>query len=261
MQIQSKGKLFTSNHVWFETADEFIKSKKQKETADNLFIHANPVAVSKVGRYSCTMKKQETLISDLSIPEEELWTKMTKTVRNEINRSKRENVGVKIYRAKQITEMLLDSFGKMYHEMYAEKGIEGAELNKNELKAYASNDALLITVAEIGNVPVVYHSYIFDSEHSRFLQSCSEFRHVDNSMRNAIGRANKYLHWNDWMLLKEMGIKEYDWGGIASHQEPNGIDRFKMSFGGIYREYYNLYAACSLRARLFQWLQKKKQKC
>lgn len=53
-----------------------------------------------------------------------------------------------------------------------------------------------------------------------------------------------------WLLLKEMGVKEYDWGGIASCDESNGIDRFKMSFGGRYNEDYNLYAACSLRAKV-----------
>ena len=40
-----------------------------------------------------------------------------------------------------------------------------------------------------------------------------------------------------------MGVKEYDWGGIASCDEPNGIDRFKMPFGGRYNEDYKLYAA------------------
>ena len=73
---------------------------------------------------------------------------------------------------------------------------------------------------------------------------------LDISMWNTVGRANKYLHWNDWLLLKEMGVKEYDWCRIASYDEPNGIDRFKMSFGGRYNEDYNLYAACSLRAKV-----------
>lgn len=54
---------------------------------------------------------------------------------------------------------------------------------------------------------------------------------ADSAMRNAIGRANKYLHWHDWLLLKNIGVIEYDWGGIASYDNPNGIDKFKMSFG------------------------------
>ena len=144
----------------------------------------------------------------------------------------------------------------MYHEMYEEKGLHGHYLQVSELKEYAKQNALIITTAEINNKVVVYHSYIKDDLHSRFLQSCSEFRVADNAMRNAIGRANKYLHWNDWLLLKKMGIVEYDWGGIASYDNPNGIDKFKMSFGGEYRKYYNISSTCSLRAKLYHKLRK-----
>lgn len=31
-----------------------------------------------------------------------------------------------------------------------------------------------------------------------------------------------------------MGVKEYDWGGMASYESPNGINKFRMSFGGEY---------------------------
>lgn len=211
---------------------------------------------NRVGRFNCIAIPQETLISDLSIAEENLWGLTTKTVRNEINRSKRENVGIKTYRGKEISETILDEFNRMYHAMYEEKGMPGHYLPINELKAYAANDALVITTAIIGDSTVVYHSYITDKIHSRFLHSCSEFRVADNAMKNAIGRANKYLHWNDWLYLKKMGVIEYDWGGIASYDNPNGIDKFKMSFGGEYRKYYNISAVCSLRAKLYTLLRK-----
>lgn len=67
---------------------------------------------------------------------------------------------------------------------------------------------------------MVYHSYLTDGYHSSFLHSCSEFRVADKAMRNAIGRANKYLHWNDWLYLKHSGIIEYDWSGISSYENP-----------------------------------------
>lgn len=84
----------------------------------------------------------------------------------------------------------------------------------------------------------------------------ARLRVADSAMRNAIGRANKYLHWHDWLLLKNIGVIEYDWGGIASYDNPNGIDKFKMSFGGEYRKYYNISAVCSLRAKLYTLLRK-----
>ena len=66
-----------------------------------------------------------------------------------------------------------------------------------------------------------------------------------------LGRANKYLHWNDWIYLKQQGVVEYDWGGIASYEKPNGIDKFKMSFGGQYKKYYNLFCNCSIAAKAY----------
>lgn len=39
-------------------------------------------------------------------------------------------------------------------------------------------------------------------------------------------------------------------GGISSYSNPNGIDKFKMSFGGEYRKYFNVFAICSKKAKI-----------
>ena len=244
-----KGKHFSTKHIWFETKIDNIGGGY-----DKLLIHG--ISQCDVALKDCISCEQETLISDLSCSEDELRAKMTKTIKNEINRCVRENVVAKSYEGQAITDDLLSEFATMYHEMYEEKEIHGHYLPISELKEYAKQKALIITTAEINNKVVVYHSYIKDDLHSRFLQSCSEFRVADSAMRNAIGRANKYLHWHDWLLLKNVGVIEYDWGGIASYDNPNGIDKFKMSFGGEYRKYYNISAVCSLRAKLYTLLRK-----
>ena len=242
-----KTRHFTTKHVWFiDESDEIEKGKY-----DKLVVHGYLKQLNMVGNYRCHSLLQRTLISDLSLSEEELWSITTKTVRNEINRSIRENVGISVYRGQEISDDLLNKFNVMYHDMYEEKGMSGYYLPISELKEYADKDALVITTSEIDGMIVVYHSYITDGYHSRFLHSCSEFRVVDNAMRNAIGRANKYLHWSDWLYLKQMGVIEYDWGGIESYEEPNGIDKFKMAFGGKYNEYYNLFCDCSFRAKIY----------
>lgn len=248
-----KSKHFITKHIWFEFS---APPKYGGGVYDKLIIHGHPTEEDKIGRFLCKAIPQETLISDLTFSEDELWSLTTKTVRNEINRSKREEVKVSVYHGKEVSDELLEEFNKMYHKMYEQKGMQGHWLSINELKEYASKDALVITTAEIDGKTVVYHSYIKDEVHSRFLHSCSEFREADNAARNAIGRANKYLHWNDWITLKHLGVKEYDWGGIASYEEPNGIDKFKMSFGGQYRKYYNLYCDCSFAARAYAKVRK-----
>lgn len=247
-----KSKHFTTKHIWFENQIDKINAGG----GDRLIIHGYPVQKEMVGWFKCNATPQETLISDISLDEDELWSITTKTVRNEINRSKRENVGVSVYRGGKVSDGLLNQFNIMYHDMYEEKGMPGHYLPINELKEYADKNALIITTFEIEGNTVVYHSYLTDGYHSRFLHSCSEFRVADKAMRNAIGRANKYLHWNDWLYLKHSGIIEYDWGGISSYENPNGIDKFKMSFGGQYKKYYNLYSDCSLAARTYSEIRK-----
>ena len=80
-----KGKHFSTKHIWFETKIDNIRG------ADKLLIHG--ISQCDVAlKAPCISCEQETLISDLSCSEDELRAKMTKTVKNEINRSVRENV-------------------------------------------------------------------------------------------------------------------------------------------------------------------------
>lgn len=248
MQVLCKGRFFVTNYVWFENVE------KNGGGYDKIIINASDNPVEKIGKEKCISTRQETLCTDLSASDDILWSQLTKTVRNEINRSKREDVKICFYPSNLISEKLLDEFESMYIEMYASKNIKTQGLNRKLLKAYIENNALLISVAYINGNPFIYHSYVCDKIHARLLHSCSAFREKDNAFRNVIGRANKYLHWSDWLYLKGMGVTEYDWGGISSYHNPNGIDKFKMSFGGEYREYFNLLAFCSWKAKIQYYL-------
>lgn len=243
-----KGKYFTSEHIWFESNIE------NNSKCDYIVIHGISNLEYITDIKDCIVYKQETLISDLTQNEEELYLKLSKTNRNEINRSKKEEIHIKVWSSDEIIKKnyILEDFAIMYSNMYKEKGLTGHILNINELKAYAQAGSLIITTASINNSIVVYHSYIKDEKHSRLLHSCSEFRVSDNKMKNAIGRANKYLHWNDFIYLKSIGIQEYDWGGVSSFKNPNGIDKFKLAFGGYEKTYYNIKKTYSFRAKVYQ---------
>lgn len=242
-----KGKHFVSEHVWFENDIE------ENGQCDYLIVHGISELGNTINAKKYIVCKQETLISDLTQTEEEIYLKLSKTNRNEINRSKREEVPIKVWSSEEImrNNHILNDFAIMYRNMYEEKGLKGHTLNINELKAYAQAGALIITTSSINNSIVVYHSYIIGEKYSRLLHSCSEFRVSDNKMRNAIGRANKYLHWNDFIYLKSIGIQEYDWGGVSSLEKPNGIDKFKLAFGGYEKVYYNIRKTCSFRAKIY----------
>ena len=53
--------------------------------------------------------------------------------------------------------------------------------------------------------------------------------------RALVGRANRWLHWQDMLRFKRMGMKRYDWGGLFEDEsvpERAGLNRFKKDFGG-----------------------------
>jgi len=60
-----------------------------------------------------------------------------------------------------------------------------------------------------------------------------------------VGRANRFLHYEDIRYFKEHGYETYDLGGYAKDtQDPKlqGINVFKESFGGTIVEQYNYYS-------------------
>ena len=67
---------------------------------------------------------------------------------------------------------------------------------------------------------------------------------------------NKLLHIKDMEWFRERGYLLYDWGNIHSSQNPNGIDKFKMSFGGEIVTVYNSFVGNSLLGKLLVSLYK-----
>lgn len=113
---------------------------------------------------------------------------------------------------------------------------------------YSSN--FLMTKAIFENEVLVMHSYLYDDTSGiAFLYTSSSlFREEDDSKkRSLIGRANRYLHFEDMKYFKKMRYKIYDWGGYGSEEEnaTRGIDAFKDSFGKGHTElithYYPLW--------------------
>lgn len=251
-QFLVKGKHFIRNHVWFESAGDTLIHGGY----DILIIHGNQEPVKTLGNKTCEAELQRTGISDLTKSEEDLLRLVSSTIRNHINRCKRENIIVSVFRKETDVLSVLKDFAETYHGMYAEKGMPDRYLPLDELKSYAKDGSLLITTAEINGQPVQYHAYILDETHTRLLFSCSHFRSADKEFRQAIGRANDYLHWMDLLYCKQLGITEYDWGGITSFEEPNGIDKYKMKFGIEFREYYNITCIRSFPAKVYYRLRR-----
>lgn len=235
-------------HLWF--AESIINESKP----DILYKHGQ----DKMGGGYDTV--QHTLITDLTENEENIYKKIRKNYRYEIRHVEKENVKLEFYSAKEMSEKkeLVSSFATTYNHMYASKGIN-AKFNMPLIKEYIRKNAICFTIAYYNGEPLVFHSYIVDKNNARFFYSASPFREKKD-VATIIGQMNKALHWFDIKTFRNMGITQYDWGGIANPEEPNGIDQFKMGFGGEMTSYYNVIIGVSLLGKIALSSMKAKEK-
>lgn len=230
------------HHIW-----NFEKNNLDllKSNADILYFHGvNPKFYST--RYEESYS-QYTLITNLEEEENILKKKISKNYRYEINKCVKENIKTNIYTSENLlnNKFILEEFKKCYEDMYLKKEIRH-KFNMDLIMKYIENDMLIITTVEDDNEKtVVFHAYITSKNNVRLLYSTSVFRN-DNVDASKIGRFNKYLHWNDIKYFKYRNIKSLDWGGLSSFEDPNGIDLFKIRFGGAKLKYNNILISNSI---------------
>lgn len=233
MYITYNKKFIKIGQVWFE--DE-IKFDDINEKIDMAYFHG---ILQKKSYSNTVFQKFHTLITDLTEEEDSLYALINKNVKYEIRKNTGEDVELRTFWGKEILDnnKVMQDLGEMYRLMYKSKGMD-ASFNYIQAEEYAKKDALLITGIYKNGQPLVFHSYIINDTHARLLHSVSDFRDIKEEA-NLIARSNKRLHWDDIRMLKQKGIKVYDWGGISDFDNPNGIDLFKMKFGGKQLSYYN----------------------
>lgn len=208
---------------------------KQKLVCDVASIYGSEMPIN-----DRSFKMQHTLLTDLNQNDEELSKSIVSTsLRNEIRRSDKDGTIFKQFNSEHFLrdDSILKQFCQCYEEMYKEKDINN-KLSMELLKSYINSQAFHLTIAYLYGRPVVYHSYVDCINSVRLWHSCSNYR-SQKDIANEIGRANKQLHWEDWLYFRKLEYEVYDWGGVFSFDSKNGIDQFKKSFGGVPHSYYN----------------------
>jgi len=119
----------------------------------------------------------------------------------------------------------------------------------------------LLTLASSGALDISYVrgregeilsaiSYLRMQGRARALYAAAAFRGTkDLTRRAAIGRANRYLVWQDILRLKKAGVRILDFGGYytgSEDQEKLRINTFKKEFGGVVLHEYNCRVAVTL---------------
>lgn len=233
---------FTMERIWFsdqiDSKCDLVRYMRVDNPGRGLFTKNDPF---------------KTVVSDISIPTEEILSKSTKTIKYEVNKCAKEGVSTLFQLADELSDSsvtLLEEFEEAY--IAFAKGLNNEEL----LKAYSrskvnnliENKRILLSKAFVDNISV-YHIYVWGDRESCLLYSVSNFRD-DPSKRNLAGRMNKLLHIKDIDYLRDRGVVLYDWGNISRKGEPNGIDIFKMSFGGEVKNQYNVFKANTLKGKI-----------
>ena len=255
VQITYRKKGISITQIWFAAEAEKVKT-------DICFYHGVLKDESEKG---FPVKKTDknsfytefhTLLSDLSQEEETQIGLINKNVRYEIRRNCKEPVEYKVFMPEDLKQNpdVIQKFGDIYESMYKSKG-QNATFNRQQFESYLEKDAILLTAIYQEDIPIVFHSYIVGENQVRLLHSVSEFRNGELDA-NLVARANKRLHWDDMCLFKKQGKEIYDWGGVSSIENPNGIDAFKFKFGGEPFTYFNVYEGKTLLGKLAIWFMK-----
>ena len=244
--VEKKG-FYTMERIWF--------SDKEESNAD--IVRYMRTLRPMFGRYVHS-ESVETVFSDLNKSKDDILACSTKTVKYEVNKCEKEGVEVSFYVASdlKVNKDILDEFERAYLDFANDLGLKDVKeaYKRSKIDNYIECDCVLLSKAEKDGVSV-YHLYSCGGGECVLNYSVSNFR-MDPSKRNLAGRMNKLLHIKDMDWFRERNYTLYDWGNISSSQNPNGIDIFKMSFGGDVVTVYNSFVGNSFMGRLLVVLYK-----
>lgn len=231
IRSRDKIKFLSFERVWF--SEDTVKSN-----ADLIRYLRNKYP--KRGYYVVN-EAVETVLSDIHEDTDTILSKCTKTVKYEVNKCAKESVDINFYDAKDLLNKpeVINEFETAYIDFakdLEDKSVLSA-YSRHKIENMIDTNCILISKAEKDTI-AVYHVYVWGDDSACLLYSVSNFRN-DPSLRNLAGRMNKLLHIRDIEWLRSNGIRIYDWGNISSSSNPNGIDKFKMSFGGEVVTVYN----------------------
>lgn len=205
------------------------------------------------------LKKFKTLHLDLEQSEGQLFKGMNRTTRYQINRALRDSFVVNIIEDPPFEDIV--EFVDFFTPFAKEKRIPLCSQSK--LNSLRKEGMLVITkVLDDNGKKLASHAYSLTEGKASMIHSCSaRFDFGNNSERNRIGRANRFLHWNDILYFKEKQYKTYDFVGLsfdASDEAMKNISDFKKGFGGKEVIEYKYYKADSLAGKAVLFVLSKK---
>lgn len=198
-----------------------------------------------------TLHKQVlTLCIDLQQSEENLRKDMNRTTRYQLNKGARDNLKVEHLDSPTIQD--INNFEAFFNPFAEEKSIELCRTDK--LKSLCNQGKLIISnVYHPDGRKMASHLYIATGVRAIMLYSCSgRFANADIPGLE-IGRANRFLHWQDMLYFKAKGYDYYDFLGLSidpGDESQQNVNKFKKGFGGFEIIEYQSFIPQNLRGTL-----------
>lgn len=170
---------------------------------------------------------ENTLVLDITKPEEKIMAQMKPKWRYNINLASRK--GVKIREGK--TEKDVAIFYELTKEMEKRGGYTGheADVYKKMFKALKNKDLINLFIAEFEGKPIAAILVTYYGQVATYLHGAS-----GNEKRELM--PTYALQWEAIREAKKRGCRLYDFWGVAPLEAKNhpweGISRFKRGFGG-----------------------------
>lgn len=225
--------------------DVFFAQDPRHNLQDSHFTHFSQASTLLDGFVPCSTK-----IVSLRNNEGSLFNALSSNTRYKIRRAERE--GIEVSHTCNPSHDEITKFRDFFNSFADLKG--RPHCNTDKLAGLRDASSLIFTyAANDQRSRLVAHAYIADKNlgRLRLLYSASLFRSTQNTQeRNYIGRANRFLHWQDMLMAKNVGFYLYDLGGFPiNHSDPekNAIARFKNEFGGeLVTEYSGFFSRYNL---------------
>jgi hypothetical protein len=238
--IRLQGRAVVYGEVWFE-------EQPPADAAVDILVHRRrqePVARAHTSVH-------RTARTNLARSADDIISAFSHSCRYQIRRADaRDDLRCEIFL--EPTERLAE-FIEFFDLFAQQKNIWLAD--RHWLARVAAEGQLVLSAALHAGRALVWHAHLRTCQTAMLAHSASLFRGLDEGSQALIGRANRWLHWQDMLRFKELGDTQYDWGGLFEDESAGdhaGINRFKASFNGAPMETYDCVVPLSWRGRV--WL-------
>ncbi len=237
LKVTYRKSLLRLTHIWFYNGEKMPGGG----AGDLLFFHGLEEVPSWVSNKR-NEYTQKTIVKDLTATEEEIWGTLGKHLRSYIKRNAKEGIVVAFYDASAMRQdsSVLKKVAALFEKMYTDKGMKNA-FNYSLAQKYIDANGLCIATVSINNEIVGFDAIVHDQKTARLWMTAFDFRN-ENHDSQLLSRSHQNLDWQMLMWCKQKGIMQFDFGGVNSFDNPNGIAKFKMAFNGAETEYINVIA-------------------